>query len=66
MTLTLADLKKWTGYERQADVVRWLDSHGIPWWKGRGDQVCTTIEAINSRLVGDQKPQGVRFGKAQA
>ena len=66
MTLTLADLKAWTGYDRQADVIRWLDKHGIPWWAGKGGAVCTTIEAINSRLVGGQQREGVRFGQAQA
>lgn len=47
--LTTDDLRRWSGYQRQADVRRWLDEHGVPYLVGRHGPV-TTVSAIESTL----------------
>lgn len=47
--LTTDDLRQWSGYQRQADVRRWLDEHAVPYLVGRDGPV-TTVSAIEAAL----------------
>lgn len=47
--LTTDDLRRWTGYQRQADVRRWLDEHAVPYLVGRDGPV-TTVSAVEAAL----------------
>ncbi|MCA9422927.1 MAG: hypothetical protein KC592_18050 [Nitrospira sp.] len=49
--LSIEDLKEWTGYQRTQDVKRWLAERDIKWWNGKDHQPCTTIQAINDKLI---------------
>lgn len=48
--LTTDELSAWCGYTRRSDIEQWLRDRGIPWWPGKGGQICTTLEAVNGSL----------------
>ena len=51
------ELLEWLGYERRADLERWLRSRGVPYDTGRGGRIVTTVEAVNQGLIGaDAEP----------
>ena len=58
--LDIEALKAWTKYERPAHVQRWLDEHGIPYVLGKNGMPCTTLQAINDRLLGKGKVEDFR------
>lgn len=45
------ELEEKTEYTRAADVVKWLNIHGVKYWTGKGGSVVTTTEAINAALL---------------
>lgn len=50
-------LLEWLGYERRADLERWLQARGVPYDHGRGGRIVTTTEAVNQGLIGaDAEP----------
>lgn len=44
-------LSEWTGYRRRADIVKFLQDHRVDFWLTRSGSVCTTLAAIEGRLV---------------
>ena len=46
MLYNTQDLKEWTGIKQEARLIKWLDEHGIEWWRGAKDQICTTLPRI--------------------
>jgi hypothetical protein len=58
--LNTEQLKAWCGYERKADIERWLRENRIPWRRGKNGELCTTLEAINDSLKEGQSKE-VRF-----
>lgn len=56
-----AELKHWLGYERTADVIRWLDQNGVAWSAGKDRQPCTTLDAVTHALEGRQTRKPARF-----
>ena len=46
-------LKAWTKYSRTADLLDFLRSNGVTYFRGRGGCVITTIQAIDSALSSD-------------
>jgi hypothetical protein len=55
------ELKQWLGYERTADVVRWLDRNGVAWRPGKDKQPCTTLDAVTHALEGQGQQRPARF-----
>lgn len=51
-----SDLLAWTGYTRRADVERLLRRYGIPIIHGKNGQICTTLDALNSVILGKEQP----------
>ena len=43
-------LCEWLGYERPADVERWLKEHDVPYTTGKGGLAVTTEEAVQNAL----------------
>jgi len=60
MLVNSEQLKAWCGYERRADIERWLRENRIPWRRGKGGEICTTVDAINESLKDNQRRE-VRF-----
>jgi hypothetical protein len=58
--LNINDLKAWLGYERSADVVKWLERNEIKWYPAKGGEPCTTLTAINGRFL-ENSNQAVGF-----
>lgn len=44
------DLERLTGYKRQGDLEKWLRQNGVPFFRGQGGRVWTTLEACNAAL----------------
>jgi hypothetical protein len=42
--------------------VRWLKENGIRYTTGKDGELCTTLDAINSALLGTAGRQKARFG----
>lgn len=58
--LTTEDLQAWSGYDRPADLRRWLQEQGIRYFPGKGGKPCTTIALVNAAaglapVVGEQQ-----------
>lgn len=47
-------LKAWSKFQRPTDVIRWLSQHQVPYFVGRDGLPATTLQAINSRLIGNR------------
>lgn len=47
-----------TGYQRPADLERWLRREGIRYHRGKGNRIFTTIDAINGIL---DRPDAIEF-----
>lgn len=47
------DLVRWLGYNQNQvkRATRWLIENNIPYFSGKDGVPCTTLEAINSKLV---------------
>lgn len=52
--VTEAQLMEWLGYQRRADVEEFLRGQGVPILYGRGGRLCTTLEAINKTVLGEE------------
>ena len=53
--INIDQLVKWLGYE-SGQVKRaehWLQDNRVPYLIGKGGLPCTTLEAINTKLIGD-------------
>lgn len=50
--LTESDLYEYSGYEKgqRAKLVKFLESNRIPYHRGKGGSVQTTLDAVNSSL----------------
>ena len=50
-------IAKWLGYEpgQKARIRDVLDQWGVPYQLGRDGRVCTTVDALNSRIVDGRK-----------
>lgn len=55
MLIGAEELKQWLGYMRNADLVAWLQRYRIPYYTGKDQQPCTTLEAINLALCGTKQ-----------
>ena len=51
--VTEEDLKKWTGLRYPAEIELWLNRNKITYLKGKGKRLCTTLQAINQILIGN-------------
>lgn len=60
MLLNTEQLSRWCGYTRKADIERWLRENGIAWRRGKGGEICTTLDAVNESLH-KRKPTEVTF-----
>ncbi len=49
--LTEESLMEWSGYQRRADIMHWLDDRGIPYWLGKGGRICTTQAAVDAAML---------------
>lgn len=49
------DLEQWLGFQRRADIVRWLERRAIPYEVGAGGRVITTLEAVQERFRTDRE-----------
>ena len=49
-----------TGYERPGDLERWLRKHDIPYHRGKGNRIFTTLDALNGKLQ-DPEPDEIEF-----
>ena len=55
-TLVTEDaLKEWTGLKYPAEIELWLNKNKIAYLKGKGKRICTTLQAINRILIGDNQ-----------
>ena len=45
------DLMEWTGYQRRADLIRFLRERRVEHWITRSGAVCTTLGAVEGRLI---------------
>jgi len=52
--LSFDELKDWLGYTRAADVERKLKEFKIPYVYGINGLPVTTMDAVNSALIGDK------------
>ena len=52
--VTEEQLKAWTKYSRTADLMEWLRSNGIAYFRGRGGSVMTTVQAVNAPLKNEK------------
>ena len=34
----------------KADIQKWLNKKGVPWWPGKKGEVCTTLDAVTHAL----------------
>ena len=59
--VTQEDLYLWTGHQKFDDMLRWLRDQGIEYTLGKGNRVCTTVDAINLRLVQKNKFTDIEF-----
>lgn len=57
MLLKQDELKEWLGFKRPGDLEKWLRDNRVPFFYGKGGSICTTDDAINSRLIGKQPEQ---------
>ena len=58
--LTEAELKEWTSYKHQGDLEKFLQEHRIPYFRGKGGKLLTTlglIENSQSRLILSAEPE---------
>jgi hypothetical protein len=56
------DLEQWTGYQRRADIERFLRKTGISFTYGKNNKICTTQHAVDSALnPKDDNGQEVSF-----
>lgn len=44
------DLERLTGYRRQGDLEKWLRANGVPFFRGQGGRIWTTLDACNAAL----------------
>lgn len=61
MLLKTEQIAQWCGYTRKADIEKWLRDNAIPWRRGKGGEICTTLDAINESLKGREASKQVRF-----
>jgi len=54
MIIYLDELKKMSGYEQPALIIKWLKANGINFFVGKDNCISTTLDAVNARLI----PQG--------
>ncbi len=52
--LTEEQLKAWSKYSRTSDLLDFLRSNGIAYFRGRGGSVMTTVQAVNAPLNNDK------------
>ena len=52
--VTQEQLLQATGFERPGDLERWLRKKNIRYYRGRGNRVFTTVDALNGTLVEGQ------------
>jgi len=55
MLLNAEQLQEWLGYSRPKDVEKWLRKHAVPYYLGPSQRPCYTEEAINKKLLGNEK-----------
>jgi len=61
MLLNTDDLRQWLGYKRTADIIKWLERNNVPWRRGSGDQICTTLDAVSKAIEGGEQRTPARF-----
>lgn len=61
MLLKTEQLSDWCGYTRKADIERWLRENGIAWRRGKGGEICTTLQAVNESLQKRESKSEVMF-----
>jgi len=52
------ELLEWTGYDRPADLRRFLDINRIPYRHGKARKIVTTQKAIDEALANSAKYSG--------
>lgn len=52
--VTEEELKEWTGYEQKGALERWLKKHGIHFFHGKDNRLCTTLAALNKKQSDDE------------
>lgn len=46
------ELERVTGYSKPSQLMSCLKKQGIPYYLGKGGRIWTTLDAINSKLLG--------------
>ncbi len=64
--ISFDDLQAWTGYNRKADVINWLKSHGVIFHVARNGEPVTTEKAINTALLGEPNHEQWNFESVPA
>ncbi|BBN59282.1 DUF4224 domain-containing protein [Hydrogenovibrio marinus] len=60
------DLQIWTGYNRKADIINWLENKHIPYEVAFNGEPITTHQAINKALLGEPNHEQWNFDTVQA
>jgi len=53
--LNQKDLEEWTGYQRPADIEKFLTRKKIPFDYGKGGTICTTQAAVDRGILGEKQ-----------
>ena len=53
MLISYQQLKGYLDCGTEKRVVRWLTQNRVAWWRDANGKPCTTLHAINARLVGE-------------
>ncbi|MCW7556442.1 hypothetical protein NX722_28645 [Endozoicomonas gorgoniicola] len=52
-----AQLKDWTGFKQQKPLIDFLIENNIPFARGKGGEIITTINQIDTTLSGKKKEE---------
>lgn len=57
MLLSQNDIAEWIGYEcfSRTAILRFLERNNIPYFYGKDNRLCTTLEAVNDSLMGHRE-----------
>ena len=55
------ELKQWSQYTRRADLLTFLKSNGIAYFRGRGGAILTTVKAVNESLTSEHSGSSKKY-----
>jgi len=61
--LTADQLRRATGYDQDAAVIKWLKRNGIPFHYGKDSRPVTTIQAVNRSLLAANESDDITFDR---